>query len=79
MPTLFEARCMNQAPVKHDWPGENMPLNQRQEVSDKAVSEVITGSRCGTSRALLLAKTARAETAVMSLPKGRLLLRTHHD
>ena len=79
MPTLFVARCMNQAPVKHDWPGENMPLNQRQVVSDRAVSEVITGSPCGTSRALLLAKTARAETAVMSLPNGRLILRTHHD
>ena len=56
-----------------------MPLNQRQVVSDKAVSEVITGSPCGTSRALLLAKTARAETDVMSLPEGKLILGTHHD
>ena len=79
MQTLFVERCMNQAPVKRDWPSENMPLNQRQVVSDKAVSEVITGSPCGTSRTLLLAKTARAETAVMSLSKGRLILRTYHD
>ena len=69
MPTLFVARCANPTPVKHDWPGENMPLNQRQVVSDKAVSEVITGSPCGTSRSLLLAKMARAETAVVSLPQ----------
>ena len=79
MPTLFVERCMNPTPVKRDWPSENMPLNQRQVVSDKAVSEVITGSPCGTSCCLLLAKTARAEAAVMSLPKGGLILGTHHD
>ena len=43
MLTLFVERCMNPAPVKRDWPSENMPLNQRQVVSDKAVSEVIAG------------------------------------
>ena len=79
MPTLFVERCMNPAPVKRDWPSENMPLNQRQVVSDKAVSEVIAGSPCGTSRSLLLAKTARAEAAAISPPEGRLRLRTHHD
>ena len=69
MPTLFVARCMNPTPVKRDWLSESIPLNQRQVVSDKAVSEVITGSPCGTSRSLLLAKMARAETAVVSLPQ----------
>ena len=43
MLTLFVERCMNPTPVKRDWPSENMPLNQRQVVSDKAVSEVIGG------------------------------------
>ena len=69
MPTLFVERCMNPTPVKRDWLSESIPLNQRQVVSDKAVSEVITGSPCGTSRSLLLAKMARAETAVVSLPQ----------
>ena len=69
MPTLFVERCVNPTPVKRDWLSESIPLNQRQVVSDKAVSEVITGSPCGTSRSLLLAKMARAETAVVSLPQ----------
>ena len=69
MPTLFVERCMNPTPVKRDWLSESIPLNQRQVLSDKAVSEVITGSPCGTSRSLLLAKMARAETAVVSLPQ----------
>ena len=70
---------MNPTPVKRDWPSENMPLNQRQVVSDKAVSEVIAGFPSEPPAGRLLARTARAEAAAISLPEGRLRLRIHHD